>query len=252
VEVVKGTSGNDRMVGNDGPNRFEGSAGMDEIFGRGGDDVLWGDTDQDKVYGEGGNDDLRGGDNGDLIDGGPGSDLFIGDPPCTFFYCAGGNDEIQARDGVGESIDCGVGADIAVVDQHDVTSDCESVDRQTVAPGGGAVGGGRVDVSFAVSRQRLLTALRRGLKVTVSCRQPCRTRGEFLVSSGLLARSVRVARGSKTLRRAGRATLVLKFTRKAKRKLRRYRRVKGTVRVRATRLGGGGANVKRRRITLRR
>jgi hypothetical protein len=54
------------------------------------------------------------------------------------------------------------------------------------------------------------------------------------------------------LTRAGNATVVLKFSRKAKRKLRRFRRVSGTVRLRVTPLGGGRATLKRKRVTLRR
>jgi hypothetical protein len=101
--------------------------------------------------------------------------------------------------------------------------------------------------------QRLFAALARGLRIRAGCAAPCRISGNYLVNSGLLARSVSVAKGSKRLTRAGRATVVLKFTRKAKRKLRRYRRVSGTVRLRVKALqGGGGTTTKRKRVTLRR
>jgi hypothetical protein len=76
--------------------------------------------------------------------------------------------------------------------------------------------------------------------------------GALLANGRLLARTVTVARGRKTLTRAGKATLVLKFTRKAKSKLRRRRGLRGTLRVRATPLSGGAATVKNRKIRLRR
>jgi Ca2+-binding RTX toxin-like protein len=252
IERIEGTTGADVLVGNDGPNGLYGSSGNDEIYGRGGNDVLWGDVEDDRIYGEAGDDELRGGDNSDFIDGGPGSDYFDGDPPCSTFYCAGGNDQMQARDGVADSVQCGVGADTAVVDQLDaVAADCDTIDSGTVGSGGG---GGLVGLVAGLStpRQRLLAALTRGLRVRVTCSSPCRLGGAFLVDSGLLARAVRVARGSKTLSTAGTATMVLRFTAKAKRQLRKRRRVTGTVRVRATPLGGGTATTHRKRIKLRR
>ena len=41
-----------------------------------------------------------------------------------------GNDQIRARDGVAEQVNCGIGADTAQVDAGDVVDpSCESVDR---------------------------------------------------------------------------------------------------------------------------
>ena len=100
--------------------------------------------------------------------------------------------------------------------------------------------------------QRLNAALARGLRIRAGCRAPCRISAAYLVNSGLLARSVSVAKGSKRLTRAGSATVVLRFTRKAKTKLRRLRRVSGTVRLRVSPLDGGGATIRRKRVTLRR
>src|SRR4051812_19626892 len=46
-----------------------------------------------------------------------------------------GNDLIRARDGLADSVDCGVGADTAVVDAADVVAaSCESVDRSAAEP----------------------------------------------------------------------------------------------------------------------
>jgi Ca2+-binding RTX toxin-like protein len=69
VENVTGGSGNDRLVGDDGPNVIAGAGGDDEIFGLGGNDHLNGGLDGVIV---------TGGDGDDTIDGGFGADDIIG------------------------------------------------------------------------------------------------------------------------------------------------------------------------------
>ena len=61
---------------------------------------------------------LTGGQGGDTIDGGAGPDTLLGGE---------GNDTIDARDGVADSVDCGVGTDTATVDPVDTVSGCETV-----------------------------------------------------------------------------------------------------------------------------
>jgi Ca2+-binding RTX toxin-like protein len=223
------------------------------IRGLGGDDELLAGNGTENIDGGPGNDTLTAGFNHDTVTGGSGRDNIYADTTgsyCGIFSCQipFGNDTVNAADGEVDNIDCGVGTDTANADPADILANCETVNRVVVdGPGGGILS------AFGVLRgQRLLAALARGLKVRAGCRVPCRLRGDFLVGSGLLSRSVSVARGKKTLRRAGRTTLVLKFTRKAKRRLRRHRRVRGTVRLRVTPLSGGRATVRRKRLTLRR
>ena len=64
--------------------------------------------------------DTGGGD--DVIDGGGGYDTMI---------ARDGDDVLRARDGLAERVDCGEGADTAVVDDIDVTVECEAVDASS-------------------------------------------------------------------------------------------------------------------------
>ncbi len=48
---------------------------------------------------------------------------------------AAGNDRIAARNGLRDTIDCGVGVDRAVVDHFDRLSGCERVERPPVPAG---------------------------------------------------------------------------------------------------------------------
>jgi WD40-like Beta Propeller Repeat/RTX calcium-binding nonapeptide repeat (4 copies) len=95
--------------GNGKANYLAGGGFDDVIYGLGGNDTLLGGTGADKIYGGPGADVIVGGTGADRIDGGPGSDT------------------IMASDGDRDVIDCGEGADRAVVDAIDVVSNCESV-----------------------------------------------------------------------------------------------------------------------------
>jgi Ca2+-binding RTX toxin-like protein len=92
VLASSGTNGPDQLTGTPGADSINGGAGADIIKGLGGNDVLTGGTGFDLIY------------------GGP------------------GNDRIQARDGEVDYIDCGPGADTAIVDRaEDGVYDCERV-----------------------------------------------------------------------------------------------------------------------------
>jgi Tol biopolymer transport system component len=87
--TIRGTAGNDVLVGTPGADTICGFAGNDRIDGRGGNDLLLGgdgnDTltggsGSDLVFGGRGNDVLRGRDGlHDVLDGGPGRDRITGD-----------------------------------------------------------------------------------------------------------------------------------------------------------------------------
>lgn len=105
--------------------------------------------------------------------------------------------------------------------------------------------------SLSVARQKLRTALARGLSATFRTNEASTAALEVFGDSKLLARSVRVARGTKRAARPGRYRAVAKFTRAAKRKLARKRSVRLTVRLTVT--DGGGKRVrKNKRVVLRR
>jgi Ca2+-binding RTX toxin-like protein len=78
VENVKGGSGDDLIIGNDGPNTVFAYAGNDRIDGKGGNDVLGGGVGNDWMAGSGGHDVLSAGEGADLMDGGPGPDFISG------------------------------------------------------------------------------------------------------------------------------------------------------------------------------
>lgn len=131
-----------RFVGTDGPNSVQmRGESADVLSGLGGDDVIDGANGNDSIDGGAGDDTLRGGGNDDRITGGPGLDSMSGEGSGSGFYLSvPGNDTIDARDGVREQLDCGLGADTAIVDELDVVpqdpgSLCESVQRSAVAAG---------------------------------------------------------------------------------------------------------------------
>lgn len=110
------------------------------------------------------------------------------------------------------------------------------------------------------SATRMGTALSRGLAASATCDEACSVRSTATISSrdarrlGLArssARSVTVARGSGRLEAAGSKRVTVRFTRAAKRRLRRARRVTLTVRTRIVD-GAGNARTLSQRVRLRR
>jgi Ca2+-binding RTX toxin-like protein len=74
VEIVTGTSFNDRIVGSDDTDYLVGGGGDDYLHGGLGSDELYGGEGNDKLYGGQGNDFLVGGKGSDYINGGAGFD----------------------------------------------------------------------------------------------------------------------------------------------------------------------------------
>ena len=117
------------------------------MSGGGGNDTITTANGPDSVDGGAGDDRIVGGFDNDTITGGPGRDAIFADATgnfCGIFSCTVpfGNDTVNARDGEVDSIDCGVGADRAIVDTIDTHANCETVEA---AGGGGeaaVVGGG--------------------------------------------------------------------------------------------------------------
>jgi hypothetical protein len=95
------------------------------VVGTNGPDVLRGTERSDKLYGKGGNDRLHGLAGNDVLVGGPGRDLLDAGP---------GSDRLISRDGVRDTVRCGLGRDAAVADARDrVEKTCESVLRPVPA-----------------------------------------------------------------------------------------------------------------------
>jgi hypothetical protein len=230
------------FVTSDAPDTLEVWSNLDHgasvIRSLGGNDAVTGGNNRETIDGGLGDDRLEGGYGDDMITGGPGRDVIIGDKSgseCGLFESCSypvGNDVIDARDGEADNVTCGVGDDRATVDPQDtVAPDCEHVDR--AAPG--AVGGppvapgvarrARTKLGASVSKAELARALSRGLVVTV------RTPGAGRLTARGAVRGRTVASGSQTVRRAGSAKVVLRFSKQSRRSLRRARSAKVRVAV---------------------
>lgn len=118
ASTVLGLGGNDELTGNDGSESIDGGPGDDRVEGGYGNDTLVGGTGRDTILGDE-------------------TDARCSYPSDTCSVVPFGNDVIQARDGVQDLIDCGVGTDRAVVDAIDVVANCETVESGAVAPGTG-------------------------------------------------------------------------------------------------------------------
>jgi hypothetical protein len=212
----------------------------------GGDDVVQGGEGNDVVGGGAGDDDVDGSFGDDQIDPGPGRDAVSADlrgGDCGPLWCKSpyGNDTVLARDGEVDSITCGAGTDRVVADAADVVApDCETVERAggsvpgpgrtTPAPdprgprgprgqGGEPRPGARATLK-ATAGVKLRAALAGGVAV--------RVRGARAGAAvKLTARAGRpiVASGRARAGKAGGATVTLRFTRAARRSLKRAERV---------------------------
>ncbi len=94
-------------------------------------DYLAGGGFDDVILGMRGNDTLLGGSGDDRLDGGPGNDVLTGGAGADRILGGPGSDTIYAADGERDVIDCGDGADRAIVDSVDIVKNCEVV--QTAA-----------------------------------------------------------------------------------------------------------------------
>jgi hypothetical protein len=101
-----------RIVGTNHGEYLAGGGFDDTIFGLGGNDTLLGGAGSDRIFGGAGNDVITGGGGADRLWGGRGSDT------------------INAVDGERDYIDCGPGADRAVVDKFDKVINCEVIDTR--------------------------------------------------------------------------------------------------------------------------
>jgi hypothetical protein len=247
---------------------YEGTAGNDDIWvwantGRGastirgleGDDKLTGLDESETIDGGPGNDTIQGGFGDDDLTGGPGRDRILGDggSTCDLYSCTvpAGNDVVRARDGEADSIDCGLGTDTAIVDEHDTVANCETVDRATAATaggdgatGGGQTGGGGPVIATgkggaakalalkAPARQSMRALLAKGMRASVRCAGSCRV--VFTLRRGGKA----IGTGRRTLLKAGTATATIKVAKKAKRALRRVRKGKLSLVVTVTDAAG--------------
>ena len=238
IEVLVGSTFNDVLTGSDAAQQLFGNAGNDRVDGLGGGDIVNGGTGDDELYGGAGADRVEGSAGEDYLEGGAGEDLFEGDNVCTAEPCTGGSDFIQARDGEADTVNCGVGADTALVDDLDVVAldtqhGCERVDRTAAAVAplaeGGVLGVVASGPRVRVIGVRKLSSLRRGkLKVQVTCPGSCKVRARFITGKTVVA--------SETRTRLGASVIVLKpkTNKKGRKLLKRRTKVGMTLAVDVT------------------
>jgi Ca2+-binding RTX toxin-like protein len=225
--------------------------GASTIEGLGGADRLTGGNYVETIDGGAGDDLLEGGYNNDTITGGPGRDTIYGDSTasqCGFLQSCTvpfGNDTINARDGEADTVDCGVGEDTAVVDSVDTVSSCEKVDAQG-PPGPTDPGDPRAGrLTGKVAKIKLKKALSAGLPVKVTAPG----RGKLTVTAKRGSKVV--AKGSRSASRAGSVTVKAKFTKAARKSLKRARKVALKVTVTFAPSGGGAKQTARTSYTLK-
>lgn len=90
-----GSIDDDSVRGTDGDDEVIGSALSESIYGEAGDDLLKGKGDDDSLYGDDGDDTLKGGGGDDYVNGGTGSDLLAGGLGANIFDdCDDGFDDV--------------------------------------------------------------------------------------------------------------------------------------------------------------
>lgn len=120
---LRGTNGNDVIVGTNGKDRIRGRDGDDVICGRGDDDRIWGNDGDDVLKGGAGNDDLNGGDGDDDLYASSGNDDLRGGDEDDLLCGWTGNDEIRGGDD-NDRLDGGAGND--ELDGGDETDICRN------------------------------------------------------------------------------------------------------------------------------
>ncbi len=195
--------------------------------GNGGNDILKTGDGADTIDGGVGDDEIDAGFGDDTIVGGPGRDRISADTAggdCGPFWCKlpYGNDQIDARDGEVDSIACGFGTDAVLADTVDIVDkDCETVTRAPVsaAAPGPAAAQTRPTLAASIVKVKLSRALAHGLTVRLTA--PAAGR----LSATAKSKGRKVATGSRTVKKAGATTLLVRFTGQKRAKLRRQRSV---------------------------
>ncbi len=250
VMGVGGGHGADTMTGNGGRNVFGGGEGDDVLAGAGGDDHLVGGSGADKLTGGDGQDLLGGEDGDDMLDGGAGVDRYYGDSvsACIAYSCPSGRDDIRARDGEREEINCGPGTDTLEADAVDVIYDSVTLVDQCEGHLGTPAGSSGTS-GFAVAGAK---ADRRG-RIVIRFTAPGPGKASVRASARHpRSRRIAVGSASRGISAAGKATLTLTPSRAAKRELRMRGRLTVSLDVAFKPAGAGAVTRQTRRVTLRR
>jgi Ca2+-binding RTX toxin-like protein len=131
-DTILGNGGTDVMFGGPGNDTITGGNGFDVVYGQVGDDTIRGGDGADQLHGNQGNDEIRGKEGPDTIYGGPGNDTLYAGAGRDHLYGGQGDDTLWAiaADGDMDFLDCGPGFhDVAHVREGEKTSvrNCEQV-----------------------------------------------------------------------------------------------------------------------------
>lgn len=209
-----------------------------------------------------------GGPGNDRLWSGPGNDDLTGGPGQDVIESNGGNDLVDARDDEADTVDCGDGTDVAIVDPADNVTNCETtlstrpaerpapvvpappqptvtatrpttpappilVPPVSPAPSPGTTSTTRppdVHLRLVVPTMRLRTARTAGLQVRATCGVGCRVRAVVRVSSREQARRLRVPLTLASSARTGAADGVTRLQMRLRgRNLAKVRRVRVTI-----------------------
>lgn len=247
---LDGGPGDDTIVGTSNPDTINGGEGNDTIDAIAGNDTVDGGPGNDKLKGAGGD---------DTVTGGPGRDSLSGDGE-AFAIGNDGNDTIEARDGEGDQVTCGLGADAVRGDVVDTVDDsCEQVDRGGTSGTPPPPGGNGLTVGIsAASSARLATLLRgKGFAFRISFTGACH--GAFgLVLRRTEARRLKLGRTEVVLDGeegdipgAGVLSVRTKPAKRYLKRLRGQRRVTAVIAVVCTDASGATATA-RRTVVFRR
>lgn len=120
--MIKGNSGDDRLIGDNGNDTLRGGAGNDLMLGIRGNDLIEGNSGFDHLLGGAGNDTLRGGIGRDRLNGGAGNDVLTGGASIDRFIFNTNEEFTQADVGTDEITDFVVGKDIILLDKDTFTA----------------------------------------------------------------------------------------------------------------------------------
>lgn len=229
--VVYGEGGDDELGVGSMDDELYGGDGDDQLAAGGGDDIVDGGADEDTIEAGGGN---------DTIDGGPGMDNVSAD---GYVGWEDGNDVIAIRDGESDAAQCGLGADRVTADHIDVIdgADCEFVDLPALVPAPPAppvlpAPADTTPPALTLSDNKLTLDRRGVVRVhvtcpageTAGCAGAVRLRSAKKIKATRRARPAILALGNKAYSAAAgtTVTVAVKPSAKARRAVRRARRLK--------------------------
>ena len=176
------------------------------------------------------------------LDGGGGNDVLTGLGGRDFILGDAGDDRVEVRDGITDTVDCGFGNDSARADRVDVLRNCERVDLPPVPSENGL---GDAHVEFAGLPRSLRFSRRYGAAFRLANGNDFAVRGTAL----LLRRGTRYARRSFRVRAHRSTRIVLRLGPRGRRVLRRAGRIRMSLRL-DLRDADGARRTIRRTVTL--